>query len=273
MRDNGAMTSAAYARLYKIIAGFCLLLSLSVHLLTQGGGSLAELPGLDGGQPVISAYFVVMVTGLLLFLAGVLAVLHLQALLAERNDGSTLVAALPLVGLGETAEDVDPAHKSTRRYSVIVFVLFAVFPTISLVHLARVVADRGIIWSLDDATVPVARAVCVMGVNWPLVGACPPDERASASQMKGRLGLAENACDVAWFRAGGAPPTGQCLGPRDRSVACEHSLRRCSGVDWLPRVSPALLFSFTLAGILGFISQGLLLFDRGRAALRRVKLL
>lgn len=267
------MTSAAYARLYKIIAGFCLLFSLSVHLLTQGGGSLAELPGLDGGQPVISAYFAVMITGLLLFLAGALAILHLMASLAERNDLIMPVAALPLVGLGETAEDVNPSHKSTRRYSVIVFVLFAMIPTISLVHLARVVADRGIIWSLNDSTVPVVRAVCVMGVNWPLVGACSPLEKLTASQMTGRLRLAETACDVAWFRVGGAPPTGQCLGPRDRSVSCEHSLRRCSGVDWRPWVSPALLLSFTAAGILGFLSQGLLFFDRGRAALRRVKLL
>lgn len=267
------MTSAAYARLYKIIAGFCLLFSLSVHLLTQGGGSLAELPGLDGGQPVISAYFAVMVTGLLLFLAGALAVLHLRALLAERNDGLMPVAALPLVGLGETAEDVDPAHKSTRRYSVIVFVLFAMIPTLSLVHMARVVADRGTIWSLDDSTVPVVRAICAMGVNWPLVGTCSPRDKATASQMTGRLGLAENACDVAWVRAGGAPPSGQCLGPRDRSAACEQSLRRCSGVDWLPWVSPTFLLGFTFAGILGFLSQGLLFFDRGRAALRRVKLL
>ena len=265
------MTRAAYARLYTVLASFCLLLSLSVHMLTQGGGSLAQLPGLDGGQPVISAYFTVMATGLLLFATGALAVLHMRAAHSEQDEMSVPVPALPLIGLGDTADRVDHARRSTRLYAGIVFVMFAFLPTFSLVHLARVVADRGIVWSINDPA--AVRAVCTMGVNWPLVSPCAPEEKAQADHMAGRLALAETRCDVAWARAGGPPPTGHCAGPHDRSVACEDSVRRCGGVDWLPVGSPTFIIAFSVAGILGFLSQGLLLFGWGRAALRRLKLL
>lgn len=202
-----------------------------------------------------SAYFAVIVTGPLLLATGALALGHVRAAARERRRGGPLAPALPLVGLGDVAEDVDPAWLSTRIYVGVVFVLFALVPTISLVHLARVVPDHGVVWSEAPQGGPV-RAACVLGLPWPLAKPCAASEIGPAAAMlagDGRLRLAETRCDVESARAGGARPASGCAGAKDRSSTCETTPRKCWGVDWLRGGSPALLLAATGSGVVGFV--------------------
>lgn len=248
------VTKAAYARLYTIVASFCLLLSLSVHLLTQGGGSLADLPGLDGGRPTISAYFALMATGLLLLATGVLAMLHARKAPAG--------PALPLVGLGDAAAAVDPSRLSAKAYVGVVFVLFTLAPTLSLIHFVRVVSERGVVWSEGPADAVVVPAACMMGALGWIVSDCQPDDNIRAESMfagHGRLRLAENRCDVA--KAGG--PGHDCK-TISLSSSCEQDQRKCRGVDWLVVQGPLYMTSALVLGLIGFAMNFASIFTAGR---------
>lgn len=284
------MTRAAYAKLYLILATFCLVFSLSVHVLTQGGGSLANLPGLDGKQPVISAYFAVMLTGLTLFAAGVIAILY------ARSPGDGMAPALPLIGLGDTAANVDARKTSAKVYAGIVLFLFAILPAASLIHLNGVVAQRGRIWNEHLPAVITVPAGCLLPTWWPF-GDCKADNHRLAASMvnfDGRLWLAETACDVVWERemsapqmasrrTGGGPSISQseagarsrisdrdtadlrsageaavpsCDQPRDRSAACADSAGRCRGVVWITHSSQLALLATSVLGWLGAALAG-----------------
>lgn len=81
---------------------------------------------------------------------GTLTMLHARA------DGGN--SALPLIGLGDTADGLVHAAPWTLAYVWIAFALVVIVPSVALAHMNRVVANRRAVWNEQwPVTTTVAR--------------------------------------------------------------------------------------------------------------------
>jgi hypothetical protein len=232
----------AYGVIFSRVGWFGVLFALSVHLITQGGAAVINLPGLDTRMPNISAYFAIPIIGLALAITATAGALHA---LQPRQPGEP---CLPLAGLGDAAPTVDAGRCSAKVYVVVIFAVLIVLPAVTLGHLNRVVITRAVVWSAEqnDPDPIMVRPACMM--PWPWSWFCPADERAlvpgSRDNGQQRLWLADNRCDPRMSRwsEGMDPPCDQ------PSLTCVEHPERCRGVDWPPWISPLAIILPTLLG-------------------------
>jgi len=90
------MSSEALARLFGIVSGFLCLYSLSVLSISQGGTALSVIPGLEPRAPVQSAYFAIIIVGLGMSVACLIAIVHVRRPVGAHGW------RFPIVGLGDT---------------------------------------------------------------------------------------------------------------------------------------------------------------------------
>lgn len=200
----------ALARLFGIVGGFISLYSLSAWSLSQGGTQLSAVPGLEPRSPVTSAYFAVIIIGVCLGIACLLAIAHVRQPLGESGW------RFPIVGLGD-AKVERPGAWSTRLYAAFLFAALLLLPAAALVHLNRQLAKDGLVW---NEVLPIAAALpgaCALPRMWPF-GTCAAEGQAvsdllGAREVKdgkvtaspARLWLVNRRCDLAWERGMAGP--------------------------------------------------------------------
>jgi hypothetical protein len=201
----------ALARLFGIVGGFVSLYSLSAWSLSQGGTQLSAVPGLEPRAPVTSAYFAVIIIGVCLGIACLLAIAHVR----EPVDQTGW--RFPIVGLGD-AKIGSPDALSTRLYAAFLFAALLLLPAAALVHLSGQLAKDGLIWNEALPAGAAVPAACVLPRLWPF-GSCNSALQAAASDIfnareinegkitetPARLWLVNRRCDLAWERGMSGP--------------------------------------------------------------------
>lgn len=201
------MSREALARFFGIVAGFVSLYSLSAWSLSQGGTVLSAVPGLDPLARVTSAYFAIVIIGICLSAACVLAIAH------ARQPVGQIGWRFPIVGLGDT-KVVRPRAWSVRVYVGFLFVVLLLLPAAALVHLNRQLAGDGIVWNSELPGASAVTAGCALPGFWPF-GNCDNPLGLPIAQALGRdvsgagspdqLWLVNKRCDIAWARGMAGP--------------------------------------------------------------------
>jgi hypothetical protein len=263
------MSKAGLARVWSILGALLALYATGTWIVLQGGKAFAEIPGLERGAPVASAYQAIVMIGVLLGILCATGIRHMRA------SDATKETLLPVVAIG----DVGPHNISAwsmRLYQCTFFVAFVLVPAAALYKLNDAVLERGVLWRDGDAA--LGGVALKNAFAWTR-GDLPSDvsEHACVGAMawQGRYWLADMRCDLA-RNAGLAPfvetgktiaenakssapgcardlavarsTPGVCSSTRDISEACEDSSRRCRGVEWLPTLSPLLMVTSTIFG-------------------------
>jgi hypothetical protein len=260
---------------WSVLGALLALYAIGTWVILQGGKSFAELPGLDGRAPVISAYEAVVIVGTLL---GILSGVGIQYMHNIRGAGEAL---LPVVGIGDTGPH-DTRSLAMRLYQSFFFLVFLLVPAVALYQLNAAVLQRGVIWHDGDAA--LGGIALQNAFSWTR-GASDQDAREYdcrnvVTRDGGFVWLASTRCDVVKasrlkpFASAGKsmtedaeprPPActrdlaiarskiEKCEGATDVSEICEASERRCRGMQWLPVLSPLLLVGATIFGWAMFV--------------------
>lgn len=269
------MSRSGLTRVWSVLGALLALYAIGTWVNLQGGKSFADLPGLDGRAPIISAYEAVVIIGTLL---GILSGVGIQYM---HNAAGQREALLPVVGIG----DVGPHDKRSwamRLYQTFFFLVFLLVPAVALYQLNTAVLQRGVLWHNGDPA--LSGIVLQNAFSWTR-GASDPDVKeyncrnvvmrdggfvwlinmrcdvVKANRLKPFAGAAKSMTEDAESR----PPActrdlaiarsqvEKCEGATDISEICEASERRCRGMQWLPILSPLLLAGTTVFGWVMFV--------------------
>jgi hypothetical protein len=264
------VSRSGLARVWSILGAFLALYATGTWIILQGGKSFAEIPGLEGGAPVTSAYQAVLIVGTLL---GILSAVSIRYMRMSVPAGKGL---LPVVAIA----DVGPhnIHSWTMRlYQGFFFLVFLLLPAIALYQLNDAVLERGVLWHQGDTALG---AIALKNAFAWTRGTSDQDTKEFACRNEVTRGdgftwLANMRCDV--VKAGRLKPfdkTGKtvaedaasapmsctrdlaiarskvetCENATDISEECASSERHCRGVQWLPDLSPLLQAATTVFG-------------------------
>lgn len=223
----------ALSRLFGIAGGFVSLYALSAWSLSQGGTALSAVPGLEPRAPAQSAYFAIIIIGIVLFATASIGIAHIS------QPAGAMGWRFPIVGLGDAIID-RPRALSTRLYVTFLSLWLLVLPAAALVHLNRQLVGNGWIWNERLPAAAVTNAACALPF-WPFGSCKTGGERASADAIivapevrdgmptttPARLWLASHPCDLQWERGLAGPQTAARLKEGGPLVsASEQAARR-----------------------------------------------
>jgi hypothetical protein len=271
---KNSVSRLGLTRVWSVVGALLALYAVGTWVILQGGKSFAEIPGLDGRAPVVSAYEGVVIIGTLLGLLSGVGILHMRSRRADE-------ALLPIVGIGDVGPH-DMRSGAMHLYQAFFFVVFLLIPAIALYQLNAAVLQRGIFWHDSDAALAgiasrnafawtrgtanqdVGEYACrkeVMrddGFVWLANMRC---DLAKASRLKPFVSAGKSLVEDAESRspscaselAKARSKFEKCESATDISEICEASERRCRGMQWLPVLSPLLQVVATMFGWVMFV--------------------